>query len=116
MSTAPKGPWFVRDMRAVELRRLGWTGPSIDQILITDQDGQGIIESQGQNCIIARIKFENRLDELDDGNLADAHLMAAAPDLYNVVVAIMNDPRGRGIDPAHRRQASAALAKARGES
>ena len=50
MNTVIKGPWFVRDMRAVELRRLGWTGPSIDQILITDQDGHGIIESQGQNA------------------------------------------------------------------
>ena len=46
--------------------------------------------------------------------LANAQLIAAAPDLYEALIAIMDDPRGKGIDPEHRRMARAALAKAKG--
>lgn len=30
--------WFVRDFRATTMRGLGWTGPSLDRILITNTD------------------------------------------------------------------------------
>lgn len=75
------GPWYVRDFRASEMRRLGWVGPSIDRILITNKTGTELIESGGENAVIARIQFDNRPEELGEGSIADARLIAAAPDL-----------------------------------
>lgn len=93
-----KGPWFVRDFRATTMKALGWDGEFVDRILITDRDGQGIIDCEGENCIIARISFENRPDDelLTDGNLADARLMAAAPDLLVALKWFLDD-----IDGSH---------------
>lgn len=97
------------------MRRLGWTGPSVDRILITSEDGQGIIDCEGQNCVVARIQFDNRTEELTDGNMADATLMAAAPDLYAALHAIM-ESHGPGTLPEGQFEAAtAALLKARGE-
>lgn len=46
--------------------------------------------------------------------IANAHLIAAAPCLFDALCDIMNEPRGSGIDPAHRRKAYMAILKARG--
>lgn len=63
------------------------------------------------------IPFVNRYDYHPDCEVseADMSLIASAPDLYEALAAIMEDPRCRGIDPEHRRMAYAALSKARGE-
>lgn len=114
MSAVPKGPWFVKDFRAKELRRMGWIGPSIDRILITDKDSAGVSESSGANCVVARIQMDNRPDELTDQHLADAHLIAAAPELYEALrdmCEIGGEDDGADIIT----KANAALAKARGE-
>lgn len=79
------GPWYVRDFRAREMARLGWKGPSIDRILIVDKTGPEIIESSGENCVVARIQFDNRTEPLGDGNLADARLIAAAPAMLDAL-------------------------------
>jgi hypothetical protein len=52
------------------------------------------------------------MNDTHPATIANARLIAAAPELYKALAAIMNDPRGRGIDPAHRRTAYAALRKA----
>src|ERR1700722_10925590 len=85
MSHTP-GPWYVRGFRATEMRRLGWVGPSIDRILITNMTGPQIAASDGENSVIARIQFDNRSDELTDDNLADARLLAAAPELVDALI------------------------------
>jgi hypothetical protein len=76
------GPWYIRDFRASEMQKLGWNGPSIDSILITNKTGPEIEASSGADCVIARIQFDNRTEQLTEGNFADARLIAAAPDLY----------------------------------
>jgi hypothetical protein len=48
------GPWYVRDLSAATMRKLGWTGPSIDRILITNKTGAEIIRDEGEDCVIAR--------------------------------------------------------------
>jgi hypothetical protein len=78
LEKAHDGPWYVRDFRAAEMRRLGWTGPAIDRILITNKTGAEIEASSGADSVIARIQFDNRPDELGDINIADAELIAAA--------------------------------------
>lgn len=79
------GPWYVRDFRESYMRELGWAGPSIDRILITNKSGAEIVESGGENCVIARIQFDNRPESLGEGNLADARLIAAAPDMLEAL-------------------------------
>jgi hypothetical protein len=124
------GPWYVRDLRAAEMRRLGWTGPSIDRILITNKTGADIIRDEGDNCVVARIQFDNRTEELRDGNLADAHMIAAAPELYGALLeakgladmAVMADDEDgspsedQAILVKLRSRIDAALATARGQS
>ncbi len=106
--------WYVKDFRASTMRRLGWTGPSIDRILITSKDSAEIDASSGANCIVARIQFDNRTDELTDQNLANAVLMAAAPELFE---ALRDMCESGGMDDGCCviAKAKAALAKARGE-
>ena len=107
------GPWFVKDFRAVEMKRLGWTGPSIDRILITndrdprDEDG----------CIVARIQFDNRTEQLDDGNLADARLIAAAPDLLAACQEFVRKVEcGEAKSTRSYEQMKAAISRATGEA
>jgi hypothetical protein len=83
------GPWFVRDFRESYMRELGWTGPSIDRILITNKTGSEIVESAGENCVVARIQFDNRTEPLGESNLADACLIAAAPELLDGCKALL---------------------------
>ena len=83
------GPWYVRDFRASEMRRLGWKGPSIDRILITNKTGAEILESAGEDCVIARIQFDNRPDELTEGNFADASLIVRAVNCHADLVAAL---------------------------
>jgi hypothetical protein len=100
------GPWHVLDFRASEMRRLGWVGPSIDRILITNMTAREVAACDGENSVIARIQFDNRPEELAEVSIADARLIAAAPDLY---AAILNS------DDAHWTPAMrAAMAKAEG--
>jgi len=109
------GPWYVRDLRASEMRRMGWTGPSIDRILITNKTGPEIIRDEGEDCIVARIQFDNRTEELGDDNLADALLMAAAPDLLEVAKMLSKLDLDKGSVGAFwklQTAARAALAKA----
>lgn len=84
-----RGPWFVHDFRETHMRELGWTGPSIDRILITNKTPEEIVESSGESCVVARIQFDNRRELLGDGNLADARLIAAAPELYDATNALL---------------------------
>ena len=110
------GPWYVRDLRASEMRRLGWTGPSIDRILITNKTGPEIIRDEGEDCIVARIQFDNRTEELTEGNLADAHLIAAAPELCAALeqfVALLDTKEGY-LSQKLEYDMRAAIAKARG--
>lgn len=114
--TVPSGPWYVRDLTALTMQRLGWTGPSIDSILITDKTGPEIIRDEGDNCVVARIQFEHRPEQLGESNLADAHLLAAAPELYLALDLtrehlILNDM----ATPRVMEKIEEALAKARGE-
>lgn len=88
MAHTPKR-WFVRDFRAVEMARLGWRGPCIDRILIVDRTGPEIIESGDENCVVARIQFDNRTELLGENNLADAYMLAAAPALYEALKAAL---------------------------
>ena len=91
------GPWYVRDFRASEMRRLGWKGPSIDCILITNKTGAEILESAGEDCVIARIQFDNRPDELTEGNFADASLIVRAVNCHADLVAALRLMRERLI-------------------
>lgn len=93
--------WYVCDLRASEMRRLGWAGPYIDKILITNKEGREIHKGDGRDCIVARIEFDNRPEELGNGNLSDARLIASAPDLLEAVRCILgidNPPVG---EPGH---------------
>jgi hypothetical protein len=83
MAKYSKGPWHVIDLRDSAMRSLGWAGESIDTILITNAAGRELQDCQGANSVVARIKFEHRPELLTDGNLADAHLIAAAPELVH---------------------------------
>lgn len=111
----PMERWHVHDYRATTMRRLGWTGPAIDRIVIATEDAAGIEASSGANCIVARIQFDNRPEELTDKNYRDACLMAAAPDLYAALERMLG-PAGYAGDNSIIQQAKAALAKARGET
>ncbi|MFZ2252660.1 MAG: hypothetical protein WAW13_00630 [Minisyncoccia bacterium] len=67
------------------MKRLGWVGPSVDRILIVNKTGSEIVESGGENCVVARIQFDNRAEPLGESNLADAWLMAAAPEMADTL-------------------------------
>ena len=93
------GPWFVDDLRASRLRALGWVGPSIDKILICSCSPEEIARTEdGSDCIIARIAFDNRPEELGESNLADAKLIAAAPVLLDIHAFIQGRLAERGRD------------------
>jgi hypothetical protein len=64
------------------------------------------------NCVVARIQFEHRPEQLGASNLADAHLIAASPELYAALEAVVTH---HGTDWPWGEQVSAALRKARGE-
>lgn len=130
MTKHTPGPWFVRDFRASEMKRLGWEGEFVDRILITNKDGAGISDCVGKDCVIARITLDNRPfhELLGEGNLADARLMAAAPDLLDAVnslLGLLQLVSGRPDIPSEVRdalrsghridEARAAIAKASGE-
>jgi len=120
-------PWYVNDLRASKMRELGWTGPlSVDVIHIIDRSPSEIAKTgDGYNAIIARIKFENRTEELTEGNLADADLIVRAVNAFEPLVEALEMVRDADEDckrdglptmpPIPRAKIEAALAKARGE-
>lgn len=119
MSKHTPGPWYVRDFRACKMGQLGWAGPAIDRILITNMNGREIEAASGANSVIARIQFDNRADLLTDGNLADATLIAAAPDLL-MAIRDLQQWAIRAVGEGARSsraigRAQAAIAKALGE-
>jgi hypothetical protein len=67
------------------MRRLGWTGPAIDRLLIVNKTGPEILRDEGDDCVVARIQFDNRTEELGESNLSDARLIAAAPELLEAL-------------------------------
>lgn len=113
MSGFTPGPWFVFDQRESYMRSIGWPGPFNDAILISSLSPKDAVEAQGDNCIVARISFNNRAEKLGENNLADAHLIAAAPDLLEALQAIKKS--GVILTRVLRIQANAAIAKALGE-
>jgi hypothetical protein len=91
-------------------------------VLITNKSGPEIIRDEGEDCVIARIQFDNRPEELGDGNIADARLIAAAPELYEALRELVRYAEavrmtaGMGKTQLARLEAGkAALAKARGQ-
>jgi hypothetical protein len=83
--------WHVNDLRAVKMRELGWTGPSIDTILIVNRSPAEIARAEnGDACVVARISLENRPEELGEDHLADAHLIAAAPSMAKALRDILD--------------------------
>lgn len=76
-------PWYVFDQRETYMRSLGWPGPFNDAILISAKSPREALEAAGENSIVARISFDNRPEKLGESNLADARLIAAAPDLLD---------------------------------
>lgn len=79
-------PWYVLDQRATTLRALGWTGPKQDAILISSKSPQEALASRGDNCIIARISFDNRDEELGESNMADAVRIVTAVNSHDDLV------------------------------
>ena len=82
------GPWFAVDQRASTLRSLGWKGPAHDAILIICYPPKEISQEHC-DCIVARIDFSNRPEELTEGNMADARLIAAAPELLAALQGLL---------------------------
>jgi hypothetical protein len=128
MSTTKR--WYVNDIRATTMRSLGWEGPCLDQILILDKPPSEAVADEGRNCVVARISYEGRSAELCDEHLADAHMLAAAPDLYEAL-AEFRSAHFAWLENSHRedpddetckrvvtanKKAEAALARARGET
>lgn len=80
-------PWFVNDLRASKLRELGWEGEYVDRILICSRSPAEVARTQdGSDCIIARISFDNRPEELGESNLADAEYIVKACNAYPKLV------------------------------
>lgn len=116
VNNSTPGPWFVFDQRASVMRELGWEGPAVDAILISSLSPKDAVEAGGDNCIVARISFNNRDDELGESNIADARLIAAAPDLLKALAELMCTPQDRLGRPDAWQSARAAIAKANGGS
>jgi len=120
MSGFTPGPWFVFDQRESYMRSIGWPGPFNDAILISSLSPKDAVEAQGDNCIVARISFNNRAEKLGENNLADAHLIAAAPDLLEALQLALEywahrQQRYKNRSPVWVQDARAAIAKALGE-
>lgn len=113
MSGFTPGPWFVFDQRESYMRSIGWPGPFNDAILISSLSPKDAVEAQGDNCIVARISFNNRAEKLGENNLADAHLIAAAPDLLEALQHILGG--ALSLPRFAEAEARAAIAKALGE-
>lgn len=79
-------PWYVLDQRATTLRAQGWTGPKQDAILISNKSPQEVLECRGDNCIIARISFDNRDEELGESNMADAVRIVTAVNSHDALL------------------------------
>lgn len=78
-----KGPWYVSDCSDLTLAKLGFDGEMIDTVMILDRPPNDI--GSGHGCVIARIKKENRPDKLDESDVANGHLIAAAPEMLDVL-------------------------------
>jgi hypothetical protein len=113
------GPWYVLDQRASTQRSQGFVIPGHDAILISSYAPNEIRRGHC-DCIIARIDFSNRPEELGESNFATARLIAAAPSLFNAATLALDYILNRvGNDAAETVAVSdlrAAIAKARGET
>jgi hypothetical protein len=105
------GPWSVIDLRATTMRALGWRGEQIDCLLISCKGD----DLEGGNCVVARIAFDNRPEELGDGNFADACLIAAAPGLLASLIKARNTLAGSRMEKIAADICDAAIAKATGQ-
>lgn len=110
--TATPGPWYVLDFRATRMRELGWVGPAVDRILITNKPGAELAACEGVNSVIARIQFDNCSGELGEVSIADAHLIAAAPDLFAAADAAFDFLGGVNGASQIRDQLLAAISRA----
>jgi hypothetical protein len=105
-------------------------GPWVYRYSQEDRDDWGEVRSGTDNQVICRIRIprlgwdehEHHRREGTDPTAATAHLIAAAPDLYEALTMVRDaddDCRRDGlptIPPAARSKIDAALARARGES
>ena len=93
-------PWYVLDFRETEMKRLGWTGPSIDRILITNKLGPEIEGSSGADCVVARIQFDNREELLTENNRANADFICKAVNNHEALKARVKELEEvlRGMD------------------
>ena len=109
------GPWFVLDQRASTQRSQGFVIPGHDVILISSY-APSEINREHCDCIIARIDFSNRPEELGESNFADAKLIAAAPELYEQLVEAERLLSNHAVHDLDLPPIHAALSKARGSN
>jgi hypothetical protein len=93
------GPWEVDDAGDVHSKHLGYAYSFV--AISTGEDYGGYY---GDNA------------DVDLQKKANAHLIAAAPDLYEALENLLNDPGDDYIKTRHWDAARAALAKARGDT
>lgn len=109
------GPWYALDFTEQTMRSLGWAGELIDRIVISSLPPNQI--GEGRDCVIARIQRQENPNPLGPVNIADGYMMAAAPEMYEALDALLADYLGwnNATDPLALK-ASAALSRARGEA
>lgn len=111
------GPWYVLDQRATTLRAQGWPGEIHDAILISSY-APAEIRPDHCDCIVARITFSNRTEELGDSNMADARLIASSPTLYAALtdlIALISEVAPEYAESPVVAAAQAAIDNARAE-
>lgn len=132
MSTFTPGPWFIWQELAMQ-RDGGEPGEIADELLYEDEYEiyagdpiectRGILRGHaGQICSIDsyEVNFDDEDEAIKSIALANARLIAAAPDLYEALKNLLEDTQHKehadcDSGPCPVREARAALAKAEGK-